>query len=204
MYRSGSGYTLVEMLVVVGIILMVAAILLPVYETATRRAERVVCLSNLRNIARAALMYADDYDGRLVPALVPYYRRGYAVCWDVLLEPYLRTPQIYLCPSDVAPTPGPAWAYSCQHSYGINLDVTLVGGFWGHAMLYSQVEKPETVILFFDMARAASYGYSYSWGALREWVGARHAGGANYVTCAGNARWARLDADWALAEHWIP
>ncbi len=124
-------------------------------------------------------MYADDYDGRLVPALVPYYRRGYAVCWDVLLEPYLRTPQIYLCPSDVAPTPGPAWAYSCQHSYGINLDVTLVGGFW-------------------------SYGYSYSWGALREWVGARHAGGANYVTCAGNARWARLDADWALAEHWIP
>ena len=55
------GFTLLESLVVVGIIAVLTAILLPALSTARRNARRHLCLNNLRQIGLAFQMYADDW-----------------------------------------------------------------------------------------------------------------------------------------------
>lgn len=60
------GFTLIELLVVIAIIALLLAILIPVASAARERGQRVVCLSNLRQLTLAWIAYADQHDGKLV------------------------------------------------------------------------------------------------------------------------------------------
>ena len=60
------GFTLIELLVVIAIIALLMAILIPVASGARERGQRVVCLSNLRQLTMAWIAYADDHDGKIV------------------------------------------------------------------------------------------------------------------------------------------
>jgi prepilin-type N-terminal cleavage/methylation domain-containing protein/prepilin-type processing-associated H-X9-DG protein len=60
--RTERGFTLVELLVVIAIIAVLAAILLPVFARGRLAAQRSVCLSNLRQVGSALMMYVSDHD----------------------------------------------------------------------------------------------------------------------------------------------
>src|SRR5690242_8199702 len=60
--RNAKGFTLIELLVVIAIIAILAAILFPVFAQARERARAISCVSNLRQLGLAAVMYAQDYD----------------------------------------------------------------------------------------------------------------------------------------------
>lgn len=68
--RSGiySGFTLVELLVVIAVIAVVAALLFPVFAAAKETASRSRCAAQLKQLVAAAIAYADDNSGRYVPA----------------------------------------------------------------------------------------------------------------------------------------
>jgi len=66
--RSKPGFTLVELLVVIGIIALLISILLPSLNAAREQGRTVKCLSNMKNMGLGMTMYMNDYKGRLMPS----------------------------------------------------------------------------------------------------------------------------------------
>jgi prepilin-type N-terminal cleavage/methylation domain-containing protein len=82
--KHTAGFTLIELLVVIAIIGILAAMLMPTLQKARRQSLRVSCSSNLRQLALATHVYADDYDNYLP-------RPGTDDNWIKQIFPYLYT-----------------------------------------------------------------------------------------------------------------
>jgi prepilin-type N-terminal cleavage/methylation domain-containing protein len=98
-----TGFTLVELLVVIGIIGLLLAILLPALAVARAEGRAATCLSNVRQVAAAVLMYANDSRGRPPPNIgTPTPGRWWSD--DDRVGPYLRRVaggrSVLSCPSD--------------------------------------------------------------------------------------------------------
>ncbi len=63
---KSKGFTLIELLVVIAIIAVLMAILIPTLNRAREQGKRAACLSNLKQLQLAWVMYADDFDGKIV------------------------------------------------------------------------------------------------------------------------------------------
>lgn len=62
-----AGFTMIELLVVIGIIVILASLTIPVYRVVRSNAESVNCLSNLRQMQAANILYANEWRGRFTP-----------------------------------------------------------------------------------------------------------------------------------------
>lgn len=76
-----SMFTLIELLVVIAIIAILASMLLPALNQARNRAKTIKCISNVKGITTAALMYTQDYDG-----VLPYQANQFSGENGVLLD----------------------------------------------------------------------------------------------------------------------
>lgn len=74
---SGRAFTLIELVVVIAIIALLAALLLPVLGRAKARALRVVCLNNLKQVAVGIHLYAGDNEDSLPGPLLTGIQSGY-------------------------------------------------------------------------------------------------------------------------------
>jgi len=94
--KSTEGFTLIELLVVIAIISILSAILFPVFARARESARRASCLSNLKQMGLATMMYVQDYDETYPNSFTDAVANSN---WMVLLQPYTKSNQLYYCPS---------------------------------------------------------------------------------------------------------
>jgi len=74
--RKRNGFTLIELLVVIAIIAILMAILLPALNRVKEQGQRAVCLSNVKQLTLAWIMYANENDDKIVNASTFYSRDG--------------------------------------------------------------------------------------------------------------------------------
>jgi prepilin-type processing-associated H-X9-DG protein/prepilin-type N-terminal cleavage/methylation domain-containing protein len=74
--RSSSAFTLVELLVVIGIIAILVSILLPALSRVREQANAVKCQSNLRSIGQGFYLYANANKGTCLPGRMPNFSAG--------------------------------------------------------------------------------------------------------------------------------
>jgi len=164
MYRpqpKHSAYSLVELLVVIGIVVLLLAILLPALRRARESARQVVCASNMRQLAAAYAMYAKNNLGRppsparsdiLFPDDWVFWQEppfGYRSINDSALAPYLGAKgptlrAVFRCPSD------PLTHTGYPLSYSMNTGLWRV--YWQKLprLPITMVRHPSEKALFYD------------------------------------------------------
>ena len=161
--QGRSGFTLIDLLIVIAIIAILAAILMPVFASAREKARQTACMSNSKQIGLAATEYMQDYDEAMVPQgnQAPNFQR-----WSNLLFPYIKTYQVFVCPDQAnwgpngANCPGAncvpgTTASGGGGAYGMNFN--LQNSVYNYAPLYvSQIARPSNIFLFCE---AAQLGY---------------------------------------------
>jgi len=115
--RGNSAFTLIELLVVIAIIGILASMLMPVFAQARESARRIVCVSNMRQLGQALVMYAGDYDEMYPPQDhlwidqpppfwidvaygVPNWKNGVYENWAQAIYPYVKELGVYQCKSN--------------------------------------------------------------------------------------------------------
>ncbi len=119
------GFTLIELLVVIAIIAILAAILFPAFAKAREAARRSSCISNLKQVGIAMMQYSQEYDEKTVPYKISDSAGTGVYSWRVLLHPYLKSTDIYKCPSNpnaIAPDDGNSPTVITNKSYAAVTD----------------------------------------------------------------------------------
>ena len=155
--RRMIGFALTELLRVISILALLAAVLFPVFATAQEKTKQATCASNLQQLGSAFAQYQHDYDGSMPTNLFPSGTSAstWAVGWANELYPYVKSSAVFACPEDAYI---PASPYN-QVSYAMNTNVmqavTIPPAFTSvnpYAKL-SNLTSPALTVLLFEVGR---------------------------------------------------
>jgi len=175
--RRFYSFTLVELLLVIGIIALLAVLLMPSLGKARNKAKEVVCLSNIKQIGINTLIYANDYSG-WGPLFVS------APVWHLTLSNggYLNPSNTLVCPSwnpfkwDVSLT------NYMRYTYGNNrtLAPDLIGRMTSRTRPSTDAYFSDTISRIADSSLGLQYYYfKPKFSSAEACVHLRHSKGAN-------------------------
>ena len=203
------GFTLIELLVVIAIIAILAAILFPVFARAREKARQTSCLSNVKEITLAVIMYLSDYDQVYPVASYQHPASGMScdgkVFWPLVVEPYIKAGtdnttwsggsiSIWRCPSKQITQ---SWYCGAYAEYGMNTNI--------FGIMESKLDRPAQTVCIGEtwIAHSTAPTVREGWHAFygfHEWentgggyyagYGSRydHNGQANFGFCDGHAK----------------
>lgn len=138
-HRARAAFTLIELLVVIAIIGILAGILIPAVGAVRESSNSAACVSNLRQITAASLLYANEHQGTL-PSQGAASSGSSTTQWFHKIAPSLGAPdditdaraerevEVYACPSALAKyTPGSHPDNNQIRTYGMNYRLSEIG-----------------------------------------------------------------------------
>jgi prepilin-type N-terminal cleavage/methylation domain-containing protein/prepilin-type processing-associated H-X9-DG protein len=206
--KRHKGFTLIELLVVIAIIAILAAILMPVFAQAREKARAATCMSHMKQIGIALMMYGQDFD-EIFPRvwtsnsgpfngardwttdLLPYIRMGNVDSDAQAINPALARARpdlfsaaqaFYQCPSK-----GPSRdTRGFRRGYGYN--------FWfatSTGIKLAEIQKPAETLAFGDVWGEVDrlFPFNTPTGDQRFRPEARHQKGLNLTFSDGHAKW---------------
>ena len=222
--RLPAAFTLVELLVVIGIIALLISILLPSLAKARESANRVACLSNLRQLYMGLSAYAADNKGSFPTKRVPGNLNRWPepefwnqwVTWTMVYTGQAKrtdaracwgeAKSIFSCPSNLCTGAGNGYA---TH-YAYNQELSSDGpDDW----MPKYNKKPGTwprqteIIVLVDAPRIPTYPTLNDWvvySAYQEFPGTWHGGGYCAVFLDGHAVWEKPTANGRLPVNYFP
>ncbi len=153
--RNRTAFTLVELLVVIGVIALLVSILLPALNKAREAAHRVACSSNQRQLVMALRAYANDnrdcvplgylfssrWGSYMIRDPVQYGTKPYLMLGILYISGHLTDPKTYYCPSEIDerwqfdtainPWPPETATTYCRAGFGVRPMVQFGGGSGG-------------------------------------------------------------------------
>jgi len=162
--HASSGFSLVEVLVVIAVLAVLASLLFPFVQKARSRALDVGCLNNLRILGSGMFAAVAENNGRF-PEIVPNPSSA-GKQWDAQIAPYLdinlsqninvRTP--FVCPAAKVYSGNSSIRLSRNLSYGYN---TRVGSDSGGSARPAAIQEPSKLILLADRELSEGSNESY-------------------------------------------
>ncbi len=183
---GGQAFTLVELLIVIGIITLLAAMLLPALSRTKEAARTISCSNNIRQLGIAAMTYSLDNRGNL-PFFLDWLHSSSPASIDLTtgkLYPHLRSKTVYLCPTDKMTLPistATGRTANRQYSYSMNCVIC-------HDSDTARFVAPTKTFLFMEPNLSASdntgmIGPAAFQGVSAKAVSTRHNGRGHLVFC---------------------
>lgn len=186
---SHAGFTLIEILIVIGIIALLAGLLFPVFGRARENGKRTSCASNLKQIGLGMMLYVQDNGRRFPPA--PTDADG-AHGWSFALANRMKKQDaIFQCPSEPDKLNfTDYWInYDLQGFHEVRLhapsSIIMSGDGDGHTVEYA-IYTPAT------SPTPTGNSDVLQWDASADYA-VRHLGGANYLFVDGHVKWLNPD-----------